>query len=149
MILFPFYRYDGWRMDDQNDASLLLKIEEMIKTHLSQIDDLSGEITKHKEVFDNFFGQDETYRKHDEEAKAAAKIRSKTKSEIMKKPAVAELSGKLKDLKLQKKELQEGLSDYLKEYQRLSGSSEIEGDDGEVREIVFVARLVKKSAYRP
>ena len=100
-------------------------------------------------MFDNFFGQDETYRKHDEEAKAAAKIRSKTKSEIMKKPAVAELSGKLKDLKLQKKELQEGLSDYLKEYQRLSGSSEIEGDDGEVREIVFVARLVKKSAYRP
>jgi len=44
------------------------------------------------------------------------------------------------------KDLQNALSDYLREYQRLSGSNEIEGDDGEVREIVYVAKLVKRTS---
>ena len=68
----------------------------------------------------------------------------------MKRPDVAALAGKLKSLKSEKKELQEGLSDYLREYQRLSGSNEIEGEDGEIRQIVYVAKLVKKSSkFRP
>ena len=46
-------------------------------------------------------------------------------------------------------ELNEGLSDYLREYQRLSGSNEIEGEDGELRTIVYVAKLVRKSVFRP
>ena len=52
-------------------------------------------------------------------------------------------------MKSEQSELKTGLSDYLREYQRLSGSNEIEGEDGEVREIVYVAKLVKKSKYRP
>ena len=136
---------------DQNstDAALLIKIEEMIKTHISQIDSLSEEITKHKDMVDDIFGNDQTYQEHDKVTKEAAKIRSKTKSEIMKRPDVADLSGKLKSLKSEKKELQEGLSDYLREFQRLSGLNEIEGSDGELREIVYVAKLVKKSVFKP
>lgn len=67
----------------------------------------------------------------------------------MKRPDVADLSNKLKDLKSEQTELKEGLSDYLRECQRLSGSNEIEGDDGEVREIVYTAKLVKKSQFKP
>lgn len=141
-------------MDEQNsegssDAVLLIKIEEMIKTHISQIDTLQEDITKHKEMMDDIFGNDETFQEHDKIAKEAARVRSKTKSEIMKRPDVADLANKLKALKSEKMELNEGLSDYLREYQRLSGSNEIEGDDGEVRTIVYVAKLVKKSSFRP
>ncbi|MDO8618553.1 MAG: hypothetical protein Q7R49_01255 [Candidatus Daviesbacteria bacterium] len=138
-------------MDEQKstDAQLLIRIEEMIKTHLTQIENLSEEATKHKEMIDDIFGNDPTYQEHDKLAKEAARVRSKTKSEIMKKPAVADLANKLRALKSEKTELQTGLSDYLREYQRLSGSNEIEGDDGEMREIVYVAKLVKKSAFRP
>ena len=144
-------------MDDQktpevlgNDAVLLVRIEEMIKTHLSQIDTLAEDISKHKEMVDDIFTNDQTYQEHDKIAKEAAKVRSKTKAEIMKRPDVADLSNKLKTLKSEKKELNEGLSDYLREYQRLSGSNEIEGNDGEVREIIYVAKLVKKSSkFRP
>lgn len=134
---------------NSNDASLLLKIEEMIKTHLTQIDDLAEQITKHKEMLDDIFGNDQTFQEHDKLAKEAAKVKSKTKSEIMKRTDVADLSNKMKALKSEKVELQEGLSDYLREYQRLSGSNEIEDDKGEVREIVMVPRLVRKSAFRP
>lgn len=74
-----------------NDAVLLVRIEEMIKTHVSQIDNLSEEISKHKEMVDDIFGNDETFAEHDKIAKDTAKIRSKTKQEILKRPDVANL----------------------------------------------------------
>lgn len=132
-----------------SDAVLLLRIEEMIKTHISQIDNLSEEAKKYKEMIDDIFASDEVYKKHDEVAKEAVRVRSKTKAEINKRPDVADLNEKFKSIRSQKKELSEGLSDYLREYQRISGLSEIEGEDGELREIVYVAKLVKKSVFRP
>jgi hypothetical protein len=134
---------------DSNDAALLLRIEEMIKTHITQIDTLTEESTKLKEMIDDIFTNDETYQEHDKIAKETAKVRSATKSQIMKRPDVADYSNKLKELKSEKVGLQEGLSDYLREYQRLSGSNEIEGEDGTIREIIYTAKLIKKSAYRP
>lgn len=132
-----------------NDAVLLVKIEEMIKTHISQIDKLAEDISKHKDIVDDIFINNETYQQHDKAAKDAAQIKSKTKAEIMKMPSVLDMVNKLKTLKSEKVELSEGLSDYLREYQRLSGSNEIEGEDGQVRQIVYKASLVKKSSYRP
>ncbi len=128
-----------------NDAVLLTRIEEMIKTHLSQIGGLQEEITKHLDMVNDILANDETYQEHDKLAKEAARIKSNTKKEIMKRVDVADFANKLKSLKSEQKELREGLSDYLREYQRLSGSNEIEGEDGELREIVFVAKLVKRS----
>lgn len=132
-----------------SDAMLLVRIEEMIKTHISQIDSLQEEITKRRDMVNDIFTNEETFQEHDKVAKEAARIRNNTKKEIMKRPDVSELTTKLKDLKLEQKELRGGLSDYLREYQRLSGSNEIEGDDGEVREIVYSAKLVRKSQFRP
>lgn len=132
-----------------NDATLLLSVEEMIKSHLSQINKLSEEIKKHKEMIDDVFGSDQTFQEHDKIAKEANGVKSKTKSEIMKRPGVLDLANKLKDLRSEKTELNEGLSDYLREYQRLSGSNQFQGEDGEVREIVLIPKLVKKSKFRP
>ncbi len=129
-----------------NDAVLLLKIEEMIKTHTSQIDELQEEITKLKDMVNDVFLNDETFQEHEKSAKEASRIRSNTRKEILKRPDMADLDNKLKSLKSEQKELKQGLSDYLREYQRLSGSNEIEGEDGEIREIVFVAKLVKRSS---
>lgn len=137
-------------MDNQeasgNDAILLVKIEEMIKTHIAQIDSLQEEITKHRDMVNDIFANEETFQEHDKAAKEAARVRSNTKKQIMKRPDVADLDNKLKSLRSEQKELKEGLSDYLREYQRLSGTNEIEGEDGELREIVFVAKLVKRSS---
>jgi hypothetical protein len=44
------------------------------------------------------------------------------------------------------KELDTALSDYLREYMRMSGTNEIETEDGDVREIVYVAKLIKKAS---
>lgn len=129
----------------ENDAVLLVRIEEMIKTHMAQIDTLKEDITKRKDMLDDIFVNDETFQEHDKVAKEAAKIKANTKKEILKRSDAADLSNQLKSLKSEQKELKEGLSDYLREYQRLSGSNEIEGEDGEIRQIVYTAKLIKKS----
>ncbi len=131
---------------ENNDAALLLKIEEMIKTHLTQIDELAVQISERKGVLDDIFVNDETYQEHDKLAKEAGRIKSNTKKEIMKRADAADLASKLTSLKSEQKELKQGLSDYLREYQRLSGSNQIEGEDGEIREIVFSAKLVRRSS---
>lgn len=130
---------------DNNDAILLLKIEEMIKTHIGQIEQLQEDIAKHRDMVNDIFVNDETFQEHDKVAKEASRIRSNTKKQIMKRGDVADLSNKLMDLRSEVNDLQTGLSDYLREYQRLSGSNEIEGEDGQMREIVFVAKLRKRS----
>lgn len=133
---------------ENSDTTQLLRVEELIKANIAKIDSLQLEINKSREMVDNALTSDETYREHDRLAKEAAKVRSKTKSEIMKQPAVATLAGKLKELKEQQKELKNILGDYLADYQRMSGANTIE-IDGEVREIVYVPKLVKKSTFRP
>jgi hypothetical protein len=47
-------------------------------------------------------------------------------------------------------DLQDSLSDYLREYQRTTGSNVFVGDNGEELEIVHVTKLVRRnSKYRP
>jgi hypothetical protein len=47
-------------------------------------------------------------------------------------------------MKEELKDLQLTLSDCLARYQTMSGANQIEDDDGEIREIVKILKLVKK-----
>src|SRR3989339_1002879 len=132
---------------DETPAELLGNLESSIKEHIASIDTSKTELKKLKEMLSDMFSNDSTYQEHDKAVKEATKIRTKTKLELLKQPAAAQLNNKIKELSSDLKDLQNALSDYLREYQRLSGSNEIEGDDGEVREIVYVARLVKRSSH--
>ena len=132
---------------EETPAELLGNLESSIKEHIASIDTSKTELKKLKEMLSDMFSNDSTYQEHDKAVKEAAKIRTKTKLELLKQPAAAQLNNKIKELSSDLKDLQNALSDYLREYQRLSGSNEIEGDDGEVREIVYVARLVKRSSH--
>jgi chromosome segregation ATPase len=134
---------------DQSGAAVVLNLEGLIKNHISQIEKLNEEYTKYKEMLDDIFANDETYQTHLEAAKEATRIKTATKQQILKQPQAADLNEKVKSLKSQVKELDGALSDYLGEYNRLSGINEIEGEDGQLREIVYIAKLVKKGAFRP
>ena len=130
-------------------GTVLINLESMIKSHISGLDRLRAELEKHSSMLQDIFDNDPTYKEHAEKAKEATKIKSATKQQILKQPQAAELNQKVKSFKSQIKETQDALSDYLSEYQRMSGVNEIEGEDGEVREIISVPKLVKKSAiYR-
>lgn len=130
----------------ENNSQILLNMESLIKGHISTIDKLSEEAKKLKDMLDDIFANDPTFQEHDKLAKEAAKVKTGTKQQILKQPQAADLDKKVKELKSELKENRASLSDYLQEYARMSGVNEIEGDDGEVREIVYSAKLIKKSS---
>lgn len=133
--------------DGQNDsAQVLLDLEQLIKTNVGNIERSKVELRKQKEMLDSALENDETYRTHNEEAKKAAKQKGATKIQILSQPANTSLAERVKELTAEIKEATGALSDYLREYARLSGSNEIETEDGVVREIVYTAKLVKKGS---
>lgn len=127
-------------------VDVLLELETTIKTHISGIDKRKSELKKKREMVESALLNDETYRLHNDQAKEAAKIKSKTKKQILDQQENKQLVADTLELASEVKEMDGALSDYLREYQRMSGSTEIETDDGDVREIVYVAKLVKKSS---
>lgn len=129
-----------------NSAQVLLDLESLIKTHIANIDKGKAELKKQREMLNSVLLNDATYKTHEEEAKKASKIKAQTRFQIMQQPANKVLADKIHEIAAEVKEQDAALSDYLREYQRMSGSSEIETDDGVVREIVYVAKLVKKSS---
>jgi len=131
---------------DTNDSTVLLDLENLIKSHVSGIDKRKEELKKIKEMLNDIFVNDPTYQEHEKQAKEANKVKGTTKAQLMKQPNAKELGDKIKTTTSEIKETDGALSDYLREYQRMSGSNEIEGDDGQVREIVYVAKLIKKSS---
>lgn len=130
----------------QNDqsATILESLESLIRENLAKISRLSDELSKQKEMLDSVLSNDETYKLHADAAKAAQKIKSATKSEILKRSDVAHVDTKVKELTAEIKEAKESLNSYLPEYQRLSGSNEIEDENGEPMQIVYQAKLVKR-----
>lgn len=131
-------------MADEDGAQVILTLESTIKQHIAQIDRNKVELKKQREMLESALLNDETYRLHTEEAKKAAKQKAKTKFQILEQAENKALAEKVKELSSDVRSLNAALSEYLREYARMSGTNEIETDDGEVREIVYVAKLVKK-----
>ena len=122
-----------------------LSVESLIKTLISRIARVKEELKPVKEMLSDLLNNNEKYQLADNEAKEASKKKSTVKKEILSTPEGKMASSKVDELKSELKEAQEALSTYLADYQRLTGSSEIEGEDGELRKIVYVAKLVKKT----
>lgn len=131
---------------NSNTAQVMLDLEQLIKTNIANIDRGKAELKKLREMETSALENDETYRMHNEEAKRAAKQKSATKKQIMSLPANKQLADKIRGIAEDIKEADGALSDYLREYGKMSGTNEIETEDGQIREIVYLAKLIKKSS---
>lgn len=132
----------------KDQALLVRRLEEMVKNHISSIEKTKKELFEQREMLKGTFENDPTYLEHAEEAKKATKVKTNTRQEILKRPEVAVIADKVKTLSGELRELNSALSDYLSEFQRTSGLNQIEGEDGEIREIIFVAKLAPKPQKR-
>lgn len=122
----------------------VLSLENLIKNHIRSLNRLRAELKKHKEIQEDALNNDPTYKEHLKNVKEATKIKNTTKQQILKQPSLANIANKIKSMNVEIKEKQTALSDYLKEYQRMSGTSEIEGENGEVMEIITVVKVVER-----
>lgn len=133
------------KAEDKPQVDELFTVESAIKEHMSQIEKLGDELKPVKEMLDDYLDNDPTYRERTELAKKASQLKSQTKQQLLKQPNAVQLVEKIKTMKEEMKGLNEALSYYLREFQRLTGANEFEGSDGELRQIVYIAKLVRKT----
>lgn len=122
-----------------------LSIENLIKTFISRIARLKEDIKPANEMVNDYLNNSEEYREATEAAKEASRKKTSVKKNLLIAPEGKTANDKLTQLKADLQEAQKSLSDYLGEYQKLTGSNEIEGEDGELRQIVYIAKLVRKT----
>ena len=127
------------------EVTSLFAIENLIKTHISHIDTVKIEMGKQVEMFNDVLNNDAGYKKAAEEGKEINKKKAEAKQNVLKSPSNASLNQKIKDMRQELKELKNALSNYLQQYQKIADTDQIESEDGEVRQIVYNAHLVKLS----
>ncbi|MFW5703602.1 MAG: hypothetical protein ACOCXQ_02100 [Patescibacteria group bacterium] len=129
---------------ETNQAMSILQIEEMVNQQMRDIAKIREEMKLVKGTVDDAFQNDAQYRELENKAKEAAKLKTTYKKQMMNDPAIAEQANKLDGMKSEIRDMQIALSDYLREYNRVSGMLQFETQDGEVLEIVNTFKLVKK-----
>lgn len=129
-------------------AEDFLNLEALIKTYAQKIDKIEKELREKSQMLKDAFESDAVYKEHADKAKEANRIKSATKQQILKQPAMQELDETIKDMKFDIAEQQAVLNDYLTQYQQQTGANQIELADGEIMDIVTIVRLTKRSSRR-
>lgn len=128
-----------------DQASALLNLEELIKNHIETIGKLKLELKQQREMFEDSFNNNPTYREHMEKVKDVTKAKNSVRQEISKQPSVATLAQKIKDLRFDLNEQSKTLSDLLQDYREQTGATQIETRDGKILEIVSTSKLVRRN----
>lgn len=130
-------------MPDENQSLNIINTESLINTANSRLNDLTYEAKEYKSMLDEILDSDTEFQEIDKEAKKQAKLRAQARQKALNTPGAKTNIDKLKETKIQLREVKTALSDYLSQYVKISGSNQIEGPDGVVRKIIYTAKLVK------
>lgn len=128
-----------------NAVAGLLNLEELINNHIETIDKLKEELKNTREMFEDSFNNDPTYKEHMDRVKDVTKAKNSVRQSIAKQPSVATLEQKVKDIRFDINESSKTLSDLLQDYKEQTGASEIETRNGQILEIVSTSKLVRRS----
>lgn len=128
----------------KNKALDIMQIENMINGQMVDIDKKRDEVKLLKSTFDDAFKNDAKYREFDDKVKEANRLKTTYKQAMMKDPAIAQANSSFLNGRDELKDMQMALSDYLKEYHRVTGLTQFETADGQMLEIVQSFKLVKK-----
>lgn len=133
-----------------DNLTTMLSLEELIKNHIESIDKMREELKAQKEMYEDSFNNNPTYREHVEKVKEANKGKSSVRSQIAKQPSVSSLEQKIKDIRFEISEQNKTLSDLLQDYREQTKATQIELRNGQVMEIVSTSKLVRKNTkYNP
>ncbi len=131
--------------ETDNQAHSLITLEKLILSYLSNIDRHQEQLKKYKEMLDSALENNPEYVEAAKTAKEAAQAKSSAKNQVIQQPEISKIHSNLKDGQSQLKEMRASLSKYLSDYAQLSGTNQFEDDEGEVHEIIYIAKVVKRS----
>jgi predicted nuclease with TOPRIM domain len=149
-IRYSYFSMDKQKIeekDNQQKSLSIVELDSLIKRYLKDIGKLKEDIKEQNGMFNDAFNNDVKYKETADKQKEMNKVKNAVKQVLMKDPSIVATSEKVKELKDEMKDLQDALTGYVSEYQRLSGATSFEDDDGNLLQIVHTVRLVKKSAF--
>jgi seryl-tRNA synthetase len=126
-------------------VQIQMNLENLIKNHAKSVNDLKIELKKTKEMLDDSFNNNPTYREHVVKVKEATKAKNSVRQEIAKQPSVAALAQKVKDIQFDLREQKKTLSSLCSDYVEQTGATQLELFDGRIYQIVVESKLVKAS----
>ncbi|MCX7996166.1 MAG: hypothetical protein N2691_00190 [Patescibacteria group bacterium] len=129
---------------DRDKALSIMQVEDLINRQMADIEKMRDEVKLLKSSYEDIFKNDAKYRELDEKVKESTKLKKQYMRAMSKDPSVTKAAEDYQRKREELKDLQIGLSDYLREYNRVSGLSQFETQDGRLLEIVQVFKLVKK-----
>jgi predicted nuclease with TOPRIM domain len=131
-----------------NDTQQIISLENLIKSHIENEGKLQNELRAKREMHKDSFENNPLYREKDEKVKEATKSKNSLKKEISKKPDVARLDQKIKDLQFDLNESKKTLSGLLLDYKELTQVAQLELFDGSMIEIAITAKPVRVRTTR-
>lgn len=122
----------------------MIELAAIINRYAGDIDKVKNTLKEKNSMFKDAFENDAEYHEQTLKIKDLTKVRNGAKQRILKQPAMEALTAQINDQKEELKDMQDMLSGYLEQYQKVSGTNIIETDNGQIREIIQVYRLVKR-----
>lgn len=128
----------------ENAAVSQINLESLINRYLKDMDGVREKLKMQKTMLEDACNNDAGYAEANQKVKDATKVRNGIRQKIQKQPAIVNVTNEITKLKEDMKDLQEGLSQYLQQYQLQSGNNQFTGEGGEVLEIVVSRKVVRK-----
>jgi hypothetical protein len=128
-----------------SEFNYLQNLQTQINLNITKIENLKEEMQPVKEMIEAHLENDPEYIELTKKAKEASTEKGRRKKELMQAPNAKSLEEKMQKLKEDQKEANDMISQLLDEYRKETGANEFEGSDGELRTIVMIAKLVRKT----
>lgn len=140
-------------MDDQQSltpdaGTQVISLEGEINAKIAKIEEVKEELKLQNEMLASYLNGVPEFVEADKAAKEASKKKTGIKTKLLQAPAGLQVANKVSELKDKLKTQQDKLSESLQKYQAQTGQDSFEGEDGEVRQIVYVAKLVRRTQFQ-
>lgn len=135
----------GEQPSSTDPGQSLMALERLIINYLADIERANNELKKQREMLENILMNDAEYKDAHDKAKAAGKEKATVKANILNRPEAKILGDKVAEMRRDLQEKQKNFSAHLQEYAKQAGTNQFEDDEGQVREIVYIAKVVKRS----
>jgi len=122
----------------------LIELTTIINRYIGDMDKVKNTLKEKNSIFKDTFENDAEYHELNLKVKEINKVKNGAKQRILKTPAMEALTAQINEQKSELKDMQDMMSGYLEQYQKVSGTNIIETENGDIREIVPVYRLVKR-----
>ncbi len=127
----------------QPEVMNALNLEVLVKRYIAEIDQTKEQLKMLRQMLNDSFEQDAEYKEQADKAKEVTKQKNAAKQKITQQQSIVEIVEKMKKAKEELRDMEEALGEYARQYYEQSGISQIEGDDGRVREIRSVTKVVR------